>query len=121
MRIAYLLDENLRDETLAFLRGLGLDVTSVREQCLHGASDAELQEWACENGRIVVTFNADFADIRSVPPGANPGVIRLRIEPQTIEVVHPVLAALFRTVPHGDFAHALTTVTNSRVRIRREP
>jgi predicted nuclease of predicted toxin-antitoxin system len=74
-----LLDQSLRAETLEFLRGLGLDVTSTRELAMGQATDDEIAEWAARNGRIVVTFNHHFGDVRQFPPGRSPGVIRLRI------------------------------------------
>jgi predicted nuclease of predicted toxin-antitoxin system len=82
------------------------------------ASDAEIAVVARTERRILVTFNADFNAVRDLAPG-DPGVIRLRIEPQTVEVVHPVLDRLFRTVDAERFEGALTTVTPHRVRIRK--
>ena len=121
MRLKLLLDQNVRADTLPFLRGLGLDATSTRELGMERATDDEISAWASENGHIVVTFNEDFADIRSFAFGENPGVIRLRIEPQTTEVVHPVLEALLRDIPHQQFMGALTIVSPTKVRIRRGP
>ena len=119
MSIKLLLDQNLRVETLEFLRSLNLDVTSTRELDLKKATDDEIMEVATEKDRIVVTFNSDFGDIRVYPPGSCPGVIRLRIEPQTIEVVHPVLEHLFSSIEHEELKGTLTTVTRDKIRIRR--
>jgi predicted nuclease of predicted toxin-antitoxin system len=119
MSVKLLLDQNMRSDTLEFLRSLGLDATSTRELGMHTATDAEIARWAAENDRIVMTFDSDFGGIRTFPIGSAPGVIRLRIEPQTTEVVHPVLEALFRTIEHESLRRALTTVTRSKIRIRR--
>lgn len=119
MSIKLILDQNLRAETLPFLRGMGLDVTSTRELGMETTSDEEIGAWAADNDRIVMTFDSDFGDIRAFPPGSNPGVIRLRIEPQTTEVIHPVLEALFSDIDHEKLRGALTIVTRSRIRIRR--
>ena len=115
-----LLDQNVRVETKPFLEGLGFDVVTTRDLGMARAPDAEIAAVAKVQGRIVMTFNADFADLRELGPG-HPGVIRLRIEPQTSESVHPVLDALFRTVNTERFKGALVTVTSARVRIRRLP
>jgi len=114
-----LLDQNIRSETLDFLRDLELDVTSTRELKIERLSDDEIMEIAKELNRIVVTFNSDFGDIRYFPPGSHPGVIRLKIEPQILEVVHPILKYLFKTVKHTDLENALTIVTESKIRIRK--
>ena len=112
------LDQNLRVETKEFLIGLGCDVVSARDLGMSRSSDEEIAAAARRENRIVMTFNGDFSDVRALDPG-HPGVIRLRIEPQIIEVVHPVLARFFEQVAWERLAGALTTVTNARVRIRR--
>lgn len=119
MSVKLLLDQNLRIETLQFLRDLALDVVSTRELGMGRATDQDIAQWAITQDRIIVTFNHDFGDIRNFPVGSNPGVIRLRIEPQTLEVVHPVLEALFSSVEHEKLKGALTIVTRNKVRIRR--
>ncbi len=118
MSIKLLLDQNLRTETLHFLRSLGLDVTSTRELGMSAATDQEIAQYAISHNRIVVTFDHDFGDIRDFPVGSNPGVIRLRIEPQILEVVHPILKYLFDNVEHEKLKGALTIVTNSKIRTR---
>jgi predicted nuclease of predicted toxin-antitoxin system len=82
-------------------------------------SQQDIAPWATAQNRIIVTFNHDFGDIRDFPVGSNPGVIRLRIEPQTLEVVHPVLETLFSNVEHEKLKGALTIVTRNKVRVRR--
>lgn len=118
MALKLLLDQNLRVETLPFLRGLGLDVVSTRELGMATTVDDAIAQWAADNDRIVVTFNHHFGDLHA-PLGGNPGVIRLRIEPQTLEVVHPVLQFLFSTIPHAKLRGTLTTVTRDKIRIRK--
>ncbi|MBM3211545.1 hypothetical protein FJZ33_04940 [Candidatus Poribacteria bacterium] len=73
MNIKLLLDQNLRIETLQFLRDMGLDVISTRELGMDNATDQEIAEFAITHDRIVVTFDHDFGDIRDFPVGSNPG------------------------------------------------
>lgn len=120
MSLRLLLDQNLRVETSDFLRQLELelDVVSTRELRMSRASDRDIAEVAVAEDRVIVTFNHDFGDLRDFPIGGTPGVIRLRIEPQTLETVHPVLETVFRRIDHKKFKRALTTVTKDKVRIR---
>ena len=120
MSVTFLLDQNIRADTLEFLRTLGLEVTSTRELGLEQAPDDEIVMVARNLDAVIVTFNMDFADIRFYPPSAHTGVIRLRIEPQTIEVVHPILKNLFTSIPHDQLKGALTTVTKDKIRIRHK-
>jgi len=86
-----LLDENLSPNTTSFLRNLAHDVVDVKELSLSGASDLEVLTKARQEKQIVITFNSDFADVRDVALGTHPGVIRLKIVPQTLEILHPIL------------------------------
>lgn len=85
----FLLDQNLRVQTKRFLQQLGHDVIDTRDLELERATDQEIMDVARSQNRIVITYNSDFADIRDFPPGSHPGVIRLRIHPQTDEMLHP--------------------------------
>ena len=116
-----LLDQNIRSETLDFLRHLKIDAISTREIKLKRADDKEIVAVAKKLGRIIVTFNFDFADIRCFQPGTNPGVILLRMEPQTLEVVHPILKHLFSTLKPSGLKRSRTVVTNTKIRVRKTP
>jgi predicted nuclease of predicted toxin-antitoxin system len=120
--VRLLLDQNLSPETSLFLREeLGLDVTDTRELGLQGASDAEIAERAMRDERIVVTFDADFGDVREFHPGSYPGVIRLKVHPQTTDVLQSTLRDFFSKVTEDELQGALVTVEPGFYRIRRAP
>ena len=53
-------------------------------------------DWAnCRRGknqqRIIITFDSDFADTIEFPVGSHPGVIRLKVIPQAIDILHSIL------------------------------
>jgi predicted nuclease of predicted toxin-antitoxin system len=115
-----LLDQNLSPETSRFPREeMGFDVNDTRQLGLEAASDTEIAEYAAREGRIVVPFDSDFGDIREFQPGDNPGVIRLKIHPQTTELLHPILRDFFSKVSETDLRGALVTVEPGFYRIRR--
>ncbi|MBI4772359.1 MAG: DUF5615 family PIN-like protein, partial [Chloroflexi bacterium] len=69
MPLRFFLDHNMSPETTRFLRDeLGFDATDTREQGLQSASDFEIAACAARQGRIILTFDADFGDIRGFPP-----------------------------------------------------
>lgn len=117
-RLRLFCDQNIRVDTVQFLRTLGHDVASAREYGMQTASDPEILERAVLEGRVLLTFNSDFGDIRYYPSGTHTGIIRLRIDPQTAEVVHPVLRAALASLSGEEIAGKLVTVTRDRVRIR---
>ena len=111
-------DQNIRVDTIQFLRTLGHDVVSTRTYGMQRASDSEILERAISEGRVLLTFNSDFGDIRYYQPHTHMGIIRLRIDPQTTEVVHPILRAALALLSAKEIEGKLVTVTRSRVRIR---
>ncbi|MBI3811099.1 MAG: DUF5615 family PIN-like protein [Nitrospirae bacterium] len=82
--LRFLLDENQRLETAAFLRNLGYDVETAQEAALSAAPDSRIAAHAKKTGRVIITFNYDFADMTQVFPHDVPGIIRLRVEPQIL-------------------------------------
>lgn len=73
-----LADENIDGEVVEGLRSRGLDVTSVLEEGLQGASDAQVLTHATAAGRVVVTHDRDCGTLafRSGVPFV--GVIYIR-------------------------------------------
>jgi len=76
--VKLLLDENLSPLHARTLRELGHDAVSVIEHGLSGADDSVIRTAAIESGRILVTLDADFANVRRYSPSSLPGIIRLR-------------------------------------------
>jgi predicted nuclease of predicted toxin-antitoxin system len=54
----------------------------VDEQRLVGSSDRHLSEICKAEGRILVTLDLDFADIRTYPPETYPGMVVMRLTRQ---------------------------------------
>lgn len=115
-----LLDQNLSPLTTSFLRELGYDVTDTRELRIPSASDSSILEIAKQQNRIVLTFDSDFADVREFPIGSHPGVIRLKVIPQTVEVLHPILLKFLQALETENIHGCVVIIDNWRVRIKRK-
>jgi predicted nuclease of predicted toxin-antitoxin system len=76
--VKLLLDENLSPRLAAALVDLYPGSLHLRDCGLRGASDARVWQYARENGFIVVSKDADFAQ-QSLLSGGPPKVIWLRI------------------------------------------
>ena len=60
MSIRFYVDEHVSGAVIRGLRQRGLDVTTVSEADLLGASDVEHLEWAGGEGRVIFTQDTDF-------------------------------------------------------------
>ena len=87
-----LFDENLSFRLAVMLQDLFPSSQHVRECGLRAAGDAEIWEYAKNNGMIIVTRDSDFQE-RSVLLGAPPKIIWLRMRNCTTGEI----ASLLRT------------------------
>jgi len=72
-------DEDLPLEVSSRLLAAGYDVSTVRDENMLGASDAEVWEAAQSEARCIVTADKGFADVRVHEPGSHNGVVLLRL------------------------------------------
>lgn len=97
----------------------GHDVHSVYDEGLRGSTDDVVAERCRNEGRVLVTFDLDFADIRTYPPAAHSGIIVLRVGNQSrshiLRVMSPVVALLSKESVAG----RLWIVSEAGVRIRQ--
>ena len=117
MRI--LVDENIQEPTLSFLRELGHDIRGANEAGLKSAPDADVFRHTQREQRVVLTYNGDFTDIRDLAATEHYGVIRLRIANQRIVYAHPLLKEALEKLRGWDLRNTLVTVMNDRLRIRK--
>jgi len=111
-------DENLPVEAAATLREAGFDAETIWDEELSGADDLVVAGTSRNEGRILLTLDLDFANIRAYPPREHPGIIVLRLKHQDkltiITYVRRLMAALARRSPVGE----LWIVEGKRVRFR---
>jgi predicted nuclease of predicted toxin-antitoxin system len=111
-------DENLPIEVADLLQSAGFDAeTAVAEQ-LAGTSDPTVAEACQREGRVLVTLDLGFGDIRAYPPEAMPGIIVLRLhredKPHILAVIKRLLLALSSSQP----THEPWVVEERRIRVR---
>lgn len=112
------LDENVPTLVHATLVGLGHDAHTVAEEQLAGANDDAVLAASLAEGRVLITLDLDFSDIRAYPPGSHAGIWVLRPAAQTFRAVDRLVQAGFRLasteVVHGQ----LWLIDERRIRIR---
>ena len=112
------LDENLSPQHAAALRDSGYDACAVFEVGLSGVPDEEVRHFAIENGRVLLTLDADFANVLRFPPEQTPGVVRLKIHPPTEERIWQAIQKALLVLQNIDLTGRLAVVDADKIRIR---
>jgi len=113
------LDENIPADLLSDLSATGHDAVTCDQEGIGGSEDSAIAAHARDEGRILVTFDLDFSDIRRYPPGAHPGIIILRLRSQDILSCRAAFSRVMNLIPEADLRGNVVIVEDTRVRIRR--
>ena len=112
------LDENLSPTIAGLLTGAGHDTATVAEQGLAGAKDPDIASVCLDEGRILLTLDLDFADVRTYPPNRYPRLIVLRISSQAPSRQMEVVSRLLPSLSGRSLQGQLWIIEDSRIRIR---
>jgi predicted nuclease of predicted toxin-antitoxin system len=113
------LDENISPKHATELRAEGHDVLAVLDVSLSGATDERIRQFSIETGRILVTLDADFANVIRFPPRKTPGVVRLRIQTPTETAIREALQRVLLLLQNTDLSGRLAVVDPQKIRIRQ--
>ena len=113
------LDENLPADLSSWLRAEGHDVTDVVEEGLGGEADPPVLKAATAEGRILLTFDLDFADIRHYPPGTHAGIVVFRLQDQRWKTLQTPVERLLAGGSLDRLEKGLAVVDETRVRYKR--
>jgi hypothetical protein len=113
-------DENVHPDAAELLRQHGHDVRSVWEQGLGGHSDSAILEACSNEGRVLLTLDLDFADIRTHRPALYPGILVVRPARQGRSHLLRVLGGLLPLLEIEPIAGSLWVADEGGVRIRAE-
>jgi predicted nuclease of predicted toxin-antitoxin system len=116
-----LLDRSLPLSAARLLRDVGIDTIYVGEMGLSAAEDAEIIQKAREEGRVVVTLDADFHTLLALEEAIAPSAIRIRIERLRAQALTELLLRVISECEEELQQGAALTVEPSRIRIRRLP
>ena len=112
------IDENLPIEIAELLVAKEHDAITVLEQRLQGRSDPVIADACAQEGRILVTLDLDFSDLRAYPPREFPGFIVLRVRRQDKHHLSEVFRRAIPLIGQEPLEHCLWIVEETRVRIR---
>ena len=112
-------DENLPAEVAELLREHGFDCVGAVAQGLAGEPDDRISDLCREEGRILVTLDLGFANIRAYPPAHYPGFVVFRLSAQDTQHLHDVGARLVRALDDQPLHNELWIVEDNRIRRRK--
>jgi predicted nuclease of predicted toxin-antitoxin system len=112
------LDENLPASLGEVLLAHDHEVDTVIAEDLGGHPDAEVAAAALAEGRLLITLDKGFGDIRAHPPGTHPGILVLRLADESAVAVRQAMTELLAHHRLEDLAGAVTVLHHGRLRIR---
>jgi len=116
--LKFKIDENLPVETATLLADAGHDAVTVLDQQMGGEGDPIVAAACRSEGRVIVTLNLDFADIRRYRPADYAGLVVLRLARLDKAKVVAAIERLLPVLHEEPLAGKLWIVDESRVRIR---
>ncbi|MFM9843915.1 MAG: DUF5615 family PIN-like protein [Dongiaceae bacterium] len=111
------LDENLPDAARELLRTAGHDAATAREEGLAGTDDDTLLTTAAGEGRVLVTLDQDFANVRRYDPADTAGIIVLRLRDQTLPIIRRTVVRLADLLSREPVSGRLWILDESRLRV----
>lgn len=112
------LDENLPSELVGLLEAGGHDVHTVQSEGLAGRDDEAVFGAARSEGRLLITQDLDFSDLRKFAPSSHSGVVLLRLrDPSRGRLVERV-RTLLDEYPLESMSRCFVVVTDRKLRVR---
>ncbi len=113
------LDENMPVALAELLRSAGHETSTVPEEGLSGADDPNVLDAAAFEHRLLMTFDTDFADIRTYPLGSHAGIVVFRLSDQRWSVLKEPVRMLLDLGVLEELHGGLAIVDETRIRTRR--
>jgi len=117
--VRFKLDENMPRDAATRLHEKGHDVTTVVEEGLAGEKDPPVLQAAATEGRILMTFDLDFTDIRQYPPGRHAGIVVFRLRDQRWKTLEGPLTRLLVRGDLDRLEKGLAIVGPASIRYKR--
>ena len=116
-----LLDQGLPLSAAALLCDAGFDTMHVSEIGMSEAEDSAIIQRARDEGRVVVTLDADFHTLLALTESASPSIIRIRIERLRAQALTDLLRTIIAKCQADLEQGSAITVEPNRIRVRRLP
>ena len=115
------LDENLSQHLKHTLAEFQHDVLTAADHGLLSKPDMVIGEAVKREGRVLLTSDLEFADLRKYPPGHHPGIILFRPRSFGPLAVNHFVEQFVRNTNLERLAGCVAVVEPSRIRVRWPP
>ncbi len=112
------LDENMPHDLAELLGASGHEAATVAEENLSGADDQAVLRRAASEGRLLMTLDVGFADIRKYPLRSHGGIVVFRLHDQRWTAMKGPAQRLIESGLFKKLERGLAIVDESRVRFR---
>lgn len=112
-------DENIPRAVVGLLVEHGHDVHTVADEQLVGQTDPVVAEAAASEGRMIVTTDRGFGDVRLYPPGTHPGILVVHARELRQSVILMLLGTFLVQHDVGQFVGCNVVIEPGSVRVRR--
>ena len=116
-----LLDQDCPRSAAVLLRDLGVDALHVGEIGMAASADSVILLRALEEGRVVVTLDADFHALLALNEAIAPSVVRIRIQRLRAQAMTELILNVLRECSAELMQGVAVTVEPNKIRIRRLP
>lgn len=113
------LDENLSRSHAGHPHARGHDALTVHDEGIAGCTDEQLWQRVLDEGRLLITLDLGFSDIRRFAPGTHPGILLLRPSSSGPRAVAFVLERVLAAVSPESLAGGLAVADEQHTRLRR--
>ena len=113
------LDENLPAQIGQELQALGHEVHTLETERLSGCADDELWQASQREGRLLITQDLDFSDIRTFAPGKHHGLLLIRVRVPSRRALIARVVDVFRSENVSSWTRCFVVVTDRKIRVRR--
>ena len=113
------LDENIPVSLVRVLASYGHDVTPVNAEGLVGRKDQEIWSRCQTEGRLFITQDLDFSDVRQFQPGTHAGIVLVRLQqPGRVRLAN-VLSWVFQSYDVEGWKGCFVIVSDTKIRVWR--
>ena len=114
----FLVDENVYEPIIQYLRSEGHEVIDIRETELSGASDNEIFKKAVEDKLSILTMDKDFARMLRFPPNQCDGIIVIKLYKMSVNETTEVFKRNFESLKYDEISGKLLIITKDGTRVR---